>query len=523
MKSQETTPREMFEIEERVGELLPSQREWLYAPETLKTIASGFRSGKTRILCVHGVVLSAAIPGNRGLIGRYHATDLEDWVIPVFFEVCPPSWIKKYVQDRGRKAVVLRNNSVIYFRHIHDPNPKRSHLAGGSLGWAAIDQGEELTEQDYLKIAGRLSLGTAKKRFLLMNINPNGKDWVYRMFFAGMLKPWRHGEFYQVCRHGNHLGVVSRNEENKRSNGGFVDDEYFQMLRDSYPPEWISRYLDSSFEDFSGKVYREYNLGSIHNIEPFAIPDSWQIVVSIDVGGQHPWVALATAVTPDGCAITYKEFHKGGPSVKIRDVANWIKTNLPWSSRRIRYVIDPENKPVAIELADLGIHATPAIKHVTMGVERVKSYIHPRHNRAVPAWVIEHFGHDEKFLHRLREEGIPSWYIVKSHCPQTARQLDVYVYEEGKNKPKKEDDDGCDAARYGLVALPAPPRIEPESEHRKEMLIRDPATVRMWDDIEKFHKTIEDERAGRFDLKEAFVANSGGDPIRTVDSGGWEW
>lgn len=513
----------MFEIEEKAGELLGSQRAWLYDPASTKMLAAGWRSGKTRILCVHGLLCSAAIPGNRGLIGRYTATDLEDWVIPMFFEVCPPSWIKKYVQDKGRKAVILRNNSVIYFRHIHDPNPKRSHLAGGSLGWAGIDQCEELTESDYLKIAGRLSLGAAQKRFLFANMNPNGKDWIYRMFFAGMLKPWRHGEWYQTCRQGNRLGIVSRNEENRRSNGGFVDDSYFDMLRESYPPEWVARYLDASFEDFSGKIYREYNLGSVHNIPSFNVSEEWPIVVSIDVGGQHPWAVLATATTPDGCAVTYKEFHRGGPTVKIRDVANWIKANLPWASRRIRYIIDPENKPVAIELADYGIHATPAIKHVNAGIERVKSYIHPRRNRTIPAWIMDNFAReDETFIRRLREEGVPSWYIVKSQCPNTARQLDAYVYDENKNKPKKEDDDGPDSLRYGLMSLPSPPKIEPADERREALLARDPGTVRAWDDIARFWKGVEDERAGRLTAQEAFALETP-QPTRVVDSGNFEW
>ena len=520
------TERDLYEIENRIGGLLGSQNAFLYAPEHYKAIFGGYGSGKSRVLCAHGLILSAAIPGNVGLLGRYHATDLEDSLIPMFFEVCPPSWVKKWNSTRGRQSALLFNNSLILFRHIHDPNPKRSHITSMNLGWAGVDQVEEIDESDYLKVAGRLRLPRAPRKFLLSAGNPAGKDWNYRMFFAGHLRAFLPGEMFQVARHGHYLGIASRSEENKKSNGGFVEDEYYETLRETYPPEWIARYLDCSFEDFSGKVYREYSLTSVHNIDDFQIPKDWPITVSIDVGGEHPWAVLATALSPAGQAITFKEFHQGGPQTKIRDVAGWIKGNLPWSSRRVTYVIDPENKPVSIELAEYNIHATPAVKHLKAGVERVKTYMHLRKNRAMPRFVIENFGQDDRFIRRLRAEGIPSWYIVKNSCPNLARELDSYVWDEGKNKPKKDHDDGPDSLRYGLMALPPPPKVEPYDERREEMFQRDPGTAKAWDEVDRFWKALDDEKAGRLGLREAFSETSSDPPLgfrRGIDTKGIEW
>src|SRR5581483_1587809 len=146
---------EQFEVDERLGELLPSQKEFIFSPARFSAIAGGFGSGKTRAGVLKGLLLSAMYPGNVGMIARYHGTDLEDTTIPVFFEVCPPSWIRRY--NKKTNTVILRNNSVIYFRHIHDAQgakkaqaqsssafgPKTRRL-GANLGWFFIDQMEEI-------------------------------------------------------------------------------------------------------------------------------------------------------------------------------------------------------------------------------------------------------------------------------------------------------------------------------------------------------------------------------------------
>ena len=79
-----------FEFEEQLGEkcknLLPSQREFIFAPERFSAISGGFGSGKSLALVLKGLILSAAIPGNVGSLLCYHATDVERRLVPLFLE-----------------------------------------------------------------------------------------------------------------------------------------------------------------------------------------------------------------------------------------------------------------------------------------------------------------------------------------------------------------------------------------------------------------------------------------------------
>src|SRR6185437_12520623 len=113
----------------------------------------------------------------------------------------------------------------------------------------------------------------------------------------------------------NRLGIAVRSEVNRKSRGGFVDDSYFDNMRRTYSTEWISRWLDCSFDDFSGKIYKEYDLDSVHNIDSFTIPSYWPHVVSIDVGGDAPWCVLDEVVDDYSNMIVTKEFYK--PSVNV--------------------------------------------------------------------------------------------------------------------------------------------------------------------------------------------------------------
>src|ERR1035437_689023 len=202
-----TVEQALFELQERTGRMLPSQQTFLSAPEEQSIIVGGYGSGKTHILCTKGLVLSSIFPGNRGLIGRYHATDLQDSTVPVFFDVCPPSWIRSYNKQTNR--VLLKNGSEIIFRHLHDSSAAtKSRRVGANLGWAAVDQVEECTISHWNTLIGRLRHPAAKKHFLMGTMNPAGHDDFYKLFFQGInedLRSLPKGTFHTVRRKDSRL------------------------------------------------------------------------------------------------------------------------------------------------------------------------------------------------------------------------------------------------------------------------------------------------------------------------------
>ena len=471
----------LSDIRERLGDLRPSQSEFLFSPEPYSMLFGGWGSGKTTIGCVKGLILSAAYPNNCGLVGRYHATDLEDSTMPMFFELCPEKWIKPGGWKKARKTLTLKNGSTVLFRHIHDPNPRRRHITSINLGWFFIDQVEEIELQHWNTLIGRLRRKEAIKRFGFGAGNPNGKDWIFDSFYKGY-RPFAEREFYQTHREGSRLGIAVRSEENAKSNGGFVDDDYFVSLRGQMEPAWVRRYLDCSFEEFSGKIWSEYSLTSIHNIKPFQIPSHWNMVVGIDVGGDHPWSITVDAIDEHGNMITTKEFFK--PSVNVAEVAAWIKANTPWNSGRCLFVIDWENKLAMLELSqDHAILCRPAIKKVHPGILRVGGYVHvrpkpPFADSILPDWYKD--TQPPEAYAKWSKVGSPKWFIFEN-VVHTRRAFDRYIWDpKNPKKPLKKDDDPCDARRYATMARPPVSKLPVLNERREWLKKASPVSAKEW-------------------------------------------
>lgn len=220
-----------WELDSQIGKLLPSQKKFIFAPERFAAIAGGYGSGKTRAGCLKSLILSALFPNNIGMILCFHGTDMQDRVMPVFFEICPPSWIQDY--NKQQKTVTLKNGSVVMFRHLHDPNVKgggKSRRAGANLGFFFIDQAEECDMEHWQVMISRLRNPHAKKQFGFVSLNPCGHDWLYKLFFS-TFREWKDlpknedGEvpLNQVCHPAyNVIGVAVNSEENRKSRGGFL-------------------------------------------------------------------------------------------------------------------------------------------------------------------------------------------------------------------------------------------------------------------------------------------------------------
>ena len=161
-------------------------------------------------------------------------------------EVCPPAWRKSY--NKNKRVAVLRNNSIISFDHIKDRTSAAASGAGTSRigsnwGWYGVDQAEEIEETAWDALTSRLRLPRAPKKFGFMSLNPAGRDWIWTRFFQ-KIRPWQKigtvaqpmdGLYYQAVKQAeNVLGVCVNSEENRLSNGGYVEDAYFDSLLDQF-------------------------------------------------------------------------------------------------------------------------------------------------------------------------------------------------------------------------------------------------------------------------------------------------
>lgn len=504
-----------YELEEHIGKLLPSQRTFIFAPEMLSVIAGGFASGKSKALSIKGLILSAVFPGNVGMVGRYHASDLEDTTMAVFMDTVPPSWIRSYRHhNRGSATLTLRNGSQVLFRHIHDASAKsatKTRRLGANLGWWAIDQMEECEQAHHDAMISRLRLPRVPKRFGFAAINPNGHDWIFKKYFPGY-HPFRSGEYFQTLHSNGRLGIAVNSEENRKSNGGFVDDDYFDAMLREYGPEWVARYVHCSFEDFSGKIYKEYSAGlddpewaSVHNIEPFPIPSHWQFRIGIDVGGDCPWAVIPHFIDEWGNLIVVPGFHE--TTVVTREVANWIKTNTPWDSsgRMLPPVIDWENKLAMLELAnDHDIHCQPAQKAVKAGLLKTAGYFHVNKDVPLPPWYKE--TQPRERYQKFREKGSPRIFVFNT-AVTWRRDHDAYAWDENKKgEPKKtatERFDTCDATRYVVMTCPNASELPAAADTHYVLRQSDPISAREWDEMDKRRLDRMNRGRGAGAIKEA--------------------
>jgi len=468
--------------------LTPSQKAYIDFPKVgqvekgytvfQEMIEGGFASGKSHIGLQKSLYLLAKYPKNEWMFARMRGSDLEKTLIPEFFKQCPESWIA-HVHKRGQTGMVvhLKNQSIAYFQHIRDASAlgTKTRRTGHNLGGFLVEQAEEITREEWVALNGRLRNPNAKVRFALGNANPAGRDWIYEDFFPNYipLDPLN-GVFYRSYVNGNKLGIHVDSLENRKSNGGFVDDGFFDNYIQNSPPEFVRRYIHASFENFSGKVYSEYTLTSVHNIEPLprALTDSWECVVPIDVGGSCPWGVLDIRVDDFGNLVVIGEFAEA--TAVTEHVAGWIKKNVPYDSFRTTFVIDPENKVAAEDLSRMGIYCRVAEKHVYAGTLRVASYLHLNKQLLAPKWLREL---QPELAERIKREGCPRMFFV-STCGKVRSEHDRVTWDERyTNQIKKTATDRfdlVDAARYGVATRPEPTRLIVVDETMKRLRVESP-------------------------------------------------
>jgi hypothetical protein len=483
----------------------PSQYAFEHSDQFQTLLAGGVGCGKNHSLNKRAIALSTMEPDNEGLIARYTSAELESSTKKQFFEEVPAQVILHY--SKSEDCVVLRTGdpnhpSKIWFRHIWEPRPDKKHLAGMNLGWIGGDQVEDWEEARWNDVMARFRRSSVRMPYMFGIINPKGHDWCWRRWIkpaedsgavhkvmvpsvSGGLVPSSH------YRAGAGLyAIVAQTEENF-FNGRCSDHpghafgceacrqaaaEYVARLRRYNPPAWVKRMVDSSFDEWVGRIY-PYDLYSAHNIDSFALPDDWRAVVPIDVGGDAPWAIPVLRVDSAGDVFVVSEFYK--PSVLVSEIAAWIKDPAAsWIPdwKKARYIIDPENKLAMVELAQHGIYCEAARKGPKLpGILQVAGYMHrmPGRVKTIPAQRLP----DGSFG-ALVVPDAPRIWVFRDRCDNWRREHDAWQWHrdrrtgEATDRPEDKDDHQADATIYGFRVLPPVwelPEVDPQIEALKRL------------------------------------------------------
>jgi phage terminase large subunit len=169
----------------------PKQIEFHRAPQLIRLYGGAMGGGKSYAVCGEAVDLSMKYSGNRGVIIRKTLKRLKQTTLMTFLRVCPPELIRSF--NRSDMVITLINGSTIEFLEADiSKDPELNKLKGLEVGWAAIEEADEVDEKALRILATRvgrwvLPNGTRPPKRIMLTGNPED-SWVKRRFVDQKLK-----------------------------------------------------------------------------------------------------------------------------------------------------------------------------------------------------------------------------------------------------------------------------------------------------------------------------------------------
>ena len=287
-----------------------------------------------------------------------------------------------------------------------------------NLGFVAVDQLEEISEDVFLAFVGRLRRQNSERNFFA-TCNPAGHDWVYRRW------KFNNSPDYQLF-------------EAKTTDNPYLPPDYVQNMIDNYPDNWVKRYIYCSWDEFDGLVYSQF-IEQKHKIPPYIPAPQEKKYIIADYGYRNPTAVLFAATDYDGVTRIYDEYYE--PGKLISEVSDVIKSMPDY--RTATKLIDPSTRnrqrdgySVWDEFAQNGVYFQPANNDVIQGINRVNE---------------------------LFKRGV---LLICSNCVNLLNEIGGYKWQALKvgtqrnepEQPIKKDDHACDALRYLVNEIYAPPK-----------------------------------------------------------------
>jgi phage terminase large subunit len=449
----------------------PKQSEFHGLDHKYRLFDGGFGNGKTSAGCAEALALALEYPGCTGLVGRKTRPELKASTQYQFFNGgqggtstdwtgCPQELIKSFNKTEG--LLTLVNGSRIHFWPL-DEVQKFTNI---NLGWFLIDQAEEVPEEIFQMLQGRLrQRGSPRKGILLAN--PEGHNWLWRRWV------------YLKEAYPDHGHVHAKTTDNPN-----LPSDYIEALL-KYPESWRKRYMDGSYDVFTGQIWPEYD-PEVHEVTPFPLEQWWEIAETIDHGRRNPTAVLWGAFDEAGNCFIFDEHLEAGKLVNHH--AQIINEKREMYGDPEYTVIDAQaaqqdpntGRSVVDEYWDYGIQTVPSDRHRIAGINRVAEWL-----RLDPS-------HPHPLTGKTRPEGYPRIYFFKGlpiteHLPQYKWKPKPPTQEaDPKEEPLEKDDHDVDALRYLLMTRPD------ITEKPKALQIHDPRSRRYW---ERFHDKIHNQEA----------------------------
>ena len=435
----------------------PKQDLFLRAEERYVAYGGARGGGKSWAVRAKATILALSWDGIKILIVRRSYPELyNNHIVPLKGEL---QGVASY--NDSRKEFTFPNGSKISFGYCNTDGDV-DRYQGAEYDVIFLDEAGQLKEEWIRKINLCVRGVNRFPKRTYYTLNPGGPSHGYfkRLFIDRHFEKEEKPENYRFIQ-----AKVTDNAALMES-----QPEYYENLL-ALPERLRKMYLDGSWDIYTGQFFEEFindpehyrDRRFTHVIEPFDIPQEWQIYRSYDFGYAKPFSCAWWAIDYDGvayrimelygCTRTPNEGVKWTPDkqfAKIREIEN----THPWlKGKHILGVADP-----AIWDASRGesISETAAKYHI---------HFDKGDNRRMAGWMQVHY--------RLQfdENGYPMMYIFRN-CEGFIRTMPLLMYDE--HNPEDLDtgmeDHIADETRYFCMARP----IKPKRPAEQKTLLNDP-------------------------------------------------
>jgi PBSX family phage terminase large subunit len=400
-------------------------------PHRFKVICAGRRSGKSTYAQLQVLKWSLQSVGLYYIVSpTYKQSKSIHW--RELKKIIPKNWIQK--TNETELSFTLRNGSTIELKGAENPDA----LRGVKLKGLVIDEIASVRNWDWLWQEVLRPTLTDYEAPTIFISTPKGYNHFYELYLLGQ----GDNESYKSWRFTSYDNPYIPSQE--------IDNAKKELTEDTFYQEYMA-----DFRKYTGLVYKEFQRG-VHVIDPFPVPDGWQIYRGVDFGSTNPTACLWIAVDSDENIFVVDEHYKTGETIDYH--AGVINSN-PYSQRVQQSFGDPSGAQWINEFQQRGIYITPANKEtgtnfnswVRFGIEKVAERL-----KTTP-------GHDVPNLSVLRQPlgGLPKLFVFNT-CTNLIREFETYRWKEKSvtqaqdlnepDVPEKANDHAMDALRYFAVS-----------------------------------------------------------------------
>lgn len=383
--------------------LTPPQAEFVLAEEPFPAIVAGFGAGKTSSLCKRLITRGIVNPG--GLVGFYEPTyDAISTIALPELELQLETAGIPYKYNQQSKLMRTKYGRIL-FRSMEQPHK----IVGFQTSDAGVDELDTLpsvkAKQAWIKIIARNRLlrpDDTGVNSVAVATTPEGFRFVYEQWKKDQ-KALEKG--YRLIRASTY------------SNAANLAADYVQNLRNMYPPNLLSAYLEGQFVNLvSGSVYGDFDRDL--NKSDAVLRDDEAVYIGMDFNVYN--MSAVVFVIRDGLPIAVDEITKGRDTPHVIEI---IKTRYGNKGRAISLFPDPAGNSASSKGASLTDFAQLRQAGFTIFAPSAHPPIKDRIN-CCNAMILNSAG-----LRRFR--------VNLEKCPSLVETLEQQVYDASGDPDKK--------------------------------------------------------------------------------------